>query len=611
MEEQRPDEYLADFELMYTKEELDKLEFELSKQQEEELEELYRIQLEAKQESDHSIIKDMLEATKEGAMNFINSFTDTMDTFDHMKNPKKVNSLDDNPIKRNPIGSPERPLKDAQKKPFDNNSTPTTEGMSEEGIKRFKRFESAYKQRTKSLTSPSKPANFKELPKAEQDAIKTTNNNEKLSGIRGYRFGPIVPPLSIDEFQSRYKEKLEKNPEFAQEKYEKHGKWVRQQNYSQLDDKLVEVFGFKNRSAAKKWREDNHLTPHETADGTYLVPEDLHASVNHDGYCMLITKKLAGKGKNALTQQEFDAAVRQEKVAYIKHEAKTRAVRAGKGIAMSIVRDFAKASLVIVIDETYTEFKEVKEGTLLDRIKRVINQIWEKIKSKCHHFIKNIWDTIKNGIKGALLSEFFTLLNDFVFKTFKNVFRVMRTMWGSIVKAFKIIFSGTAPWQERIFEATKILSSAVVGVIGFSLNELIEKGLTSIGIPFASFFAELLSGLFSGILSSIVLMIFDNLKRKFLEKSPYYKQMLVRTKINRINCARLDVSTLKTELKLQETYNFFSQTLVEIAYYRKTILDSESYSKNTLTAIDHHTDSTRLINEELQKMLEEANNEEF
>ena len=106
-------------------------------------------------------------------------------------------------------------------------------------------------------------------------------------------------------------------------------------------------------------------------------------------------------------------------------------------------------------------------------------------------------------------------------------------------------------------------------------------------------------------------MIFDNLKRKFLEKSPYYKQLLVRTKINRINCARLDISTIKTELQLQETYIFFSQALTEIAYYRKTIIDSESFSKNTITAIDHHIDSTRLINEELQKMLDEVNNEEF
>lgn len=600
MEEQRPDEYLADFELMYTKEELDKLEFELSKQQEEELEELSKLQQEAKLEGEHSIIKDLLEATKVGALNFVNSFTDTMDTFDHMKNPSEVNALDETDIQRkanlNTGDKPEsRPLSEAQKTPFDRNFTPTTNGMSAEGIKRFNRFESAYKQRTKSLTNLS--------TKSKINTSDANVNAETLSGLRGYRYGPIASPISSEDFKQMYETEAAAKPNIANNT----SQWIRSKNYAQMDDKLVEVFGFKDRNAAKEWREANHLTPHETAEGIYLVPEDVHASASHTGYCSLVRKKLKGD----INEQEFDDAIRQEKVAYIKHEAKNRAVRAGKGIAMSIVRDFAKASLVIVIDETYTEFKEEKEEKFLDRIKHLIKHIWEKIKSKCHHLIKNIWDTIKNGVKGALISEFFTLLNDFVFKTFKNVFRVMRTMWSSIIKAFKIIFSGTAPWQERIFEATKILSSAAVGVIGFSLNELIEKGLTSIGFPFATFFAELLSGLFSGILSAIVLMIFDNLKHKCLEKSPYYKQALVRTKINRINCAQLNVSTLKTELKLQETYNFFSQTLNEMAYYRNNILANEYESESILTKIDLHLDSSSYLNKELQEMIDATKNEKF
>lgn len=600
MKKERPIEYLADFELLYSKEELDKLEFELSKQQESELDELTRLQQEAKLDGEHNIIKDLLEATKEGSMNFVNSFTDTMDTFDHKKNPSEVNALDEFDIKRKARletgETPEsRPLSEAQKTPFDKNFTPTTDGMSAEGIKRFKRFESAYKQRSKSLTNLSTKSKIN-----TSDAIV---NAETLSGLRGYRYGPIANPISSEEFQQMYEAEVADKPIIANNT----SQWIRSKNYAQMDDKLVEVFGFKDRNAAKEWREANHLTPHETAEGIYLVPEDVHASASHRGYCSLVRKKLKGD----INEQEFDAAVRQEKIAYVKHEAKTRAVRAGKGIAMSIVRDFAKASLIIIIDETYIELKEEKEEKFLDRIKHLIMHIWEKIKSKCQHLIKNIWDTIKNGIKGSLISEFFNLLNDFVFKTFKNVFRVMRTMWSSIVKAFKIIFSGTAPWQERIFEATKILSSAAVGVIGFSLNELIEKGLTSIGIPFASFFAELLSGLFSGILSAIVLMLFDNLKHKFLEKSTYYKQALVRSRINNINCARLNISTLKTELKLQDTYNFFSDALNEMAYYRNNILANESESDYILTKIDSHLNSSCNYNKELQEIIDAAKNEKF
>ena len=51
------------------------------------------------------------------------------------------------------------------------------------------------------------------------------------------------------------------------------------------------------------------------------------------------------------------------------------------------------------------------------------------------------------------------------------------------------------------------------------LQSLIEKGLMSLGIPFASFIAECLSGLFSGIMSAVVLMLFDNVKKHFKAKS--------------------------------------------------------------------------------------------
>ena len=55
-------------------------------------------------------------------------------------------------------------------------------------------------------------------------------------------------------------------------------------------------------------------------------------------------------------------------------------------------------------------------------------------------------------------------------------------------------------FHNKVFEVAKVMTAGLVGVIGFSLNELIEKGLMSLGIPFASFIAECLSGLFSGIM---------------------------------------------------------------------------------------------------------------
>jgi hypothetical protein len=152
-------------------------------------------------------------------------------------------------------------------------------------------------------------------------------------------------------------------------------------------------------------------------------------------------------------------------------------------------------------------------------------------------------------------------------------------MWGSIKNAFKIICNKSYSWEERIFEATKILSAGVVGILGFSLNELIEKGLMSIGVPFASFIAECLSGLFAGIMSAIVLMLFDNLKKSYKTQSPCLQMSLANSKIICIESARLSLSTLKTDIMMRDTYQFVGGAFNHIAETRSDIIQRQAESE--------------------------------
>ena len=132
---------------------------------------------------------------------------------------------------------------------------------------------------------------------------------------------------------------------------------------------------------------------------------------------------------------------------------------------------------------------------------------------------------------------------------------------GKIKSAFKIIFSKdkNISWGERIFEASKVLAAGVVGIIGFSLNELIAKGLMSIGIPFASFIAECLSGLFAGIMSAIVIMLFDKFKKHFMTRSVAVQKLQQRSRLMCVHTAQIQISSLQLDLKVMETYNFIGQ----------------------------------------------------
>jgi len=602
-----PIEFLADYELEYTQEELDKLETQLSEQEEKELAELVELQQKAQLEGNHSFLKDMLEAAKEGAMNYLNSFTDTMDTFDHLKNPEDVNKWDNTIIE--PIDTSadkekasvdySRTMNDAHKSSVKWSSEHITDGMSDSGKRLFNNYEKAYNQRTKSLSQLSKDGN-------QINRSDTITNFETLSGLRGYRLGPVIPMPSAQQAKDGYNQYLKDNGGTGKTP----SSWLYENNMKQFDSELAKRLGFKTASEAKAWRKENKLTVHEGPDGMFMVPSDVHSAARHDGYRSMMTKYLKGE----LTKDDLNKYVRQEKIAFVKHEAKVRSARAVKGIGLSLVRDVMKTSIAIIIEETYNEFKEKKDGRLLERVKRLFKAIWEHIKEKCKKYfesiktaMKNVWNTVK----GSLLSEFFTLLNDFVFKTFKNIFKVMRTMWRSVVKAFKIIFSGEASWTERIIEASKVLSAGLVGVIGFSLNELIEKGLTSIGIPFSSFIAECLSGLFSGIMSAIVLMVFDSLKRKFISKSTYTQQSLIQAKLINIDCARLDISVLRTDMQMRDTFVFMGNTIAVIKETRDNIIIRENNVKDLLLEQKEIENKMKEQNRKLASLCAKFDDEDF
>ena len=190
----------------------------------------------------------------------------------------------------------------------------------------------------------------------------------------------------------------------------------------------------------------------------------------------------------------------------------------------------------------------------------------------------NLW----GNIKGSILSELFTTLNDFIFKTFKNVFKVIRQMWGSLKRAFSVIKNGTNSWSDRIFEASKILSAGIVSIIGFSLNEVIEKSLMSLGIPFSSFIAECMSGLFAGILSAIVLMLFDYTKSYINTENQKLLFNLKRTKIIAIDIAKIGISSLKTDIMMYETVSYFAFSYNEIEQKRNLIFTNQEFVKDNL-----------------------------
>lgn len=514
----------------------------------------------------HDLMHDLMDAVKKGAMDYVDSMTDTGETFSKAKDPDAVKSLNGNEIdKRNKPADKEsnanwetRKMEEAKLKPFDHNVSADTNGMSDSGKAKFEKYKEAYSQRLKTNTITSN---------GEGNSIKTSDpkqNYESLSGLRNYRIGPIVPMPDIESIKEGY------NAAKSEGKSCSAAGYIRTQNFNAFDDALKEKFGFSSRAEAKRWRESNHLTIHETGDGMFLVPTDVHDSSSHKGYCSKLSDILKGKEG---AEQAMKQYIRDEKIAYVKHEAKARGIRAAKGIGMSVVKDLLKHVIANLVTSFYEERKLIQENGFLNYIKTVLSNCWTKVKAKVMSILKNIGA----NVTGAIVTKLLNAVNDFLLGTFKRIFSVIRQMFGSIKNAVRILCSKEYSWQEKVYEAAKILSAGAVAILGFSLNEIIEKGLLAMAIPssIASFVAECLAGLFAGILSNIVLMLFDHTKKSLKVRDAHLQISLLQSKSIFVNTLRIDLTALKSQMDVYETYQFFGAILININETRNNIIATE------------------------------------
>lgn len=540
----------------------------------------------------HNLMSDLMEAVKKGAMDYVDAMTDTGETFSKAKDPNAVKRLNDVEIDKRtkPIDSESienwqtRRMEEAKGTPFDRNVTENTAGMSELGKIKFARYEEAYRQRLKTNTITSN---------GDNNSIKTSDsqqNLESLSGLRNYRIGPVVPMPNIESLKEGYKIAV------SEGKADSAAGYIREQNFNAFDNELMKKFGFSSRSEAERWRKSNHLTIHETSDGMYLVPTDVHDSSSHKGYCSKLSDILRGKEGAENAMQQY---IRDEKNAYIKHEATVRGIRAVKGVGLSVVKDLMKHIIANLVTSFYEQIKLVEEQGFLTYVKTVFLSCWEKVKVKAINILKNIGA----NISGAIGMELLNALNDFLLGTFKRLFSVIRQMFGSIKNAVKILCNKECSWQEKVFEASKILSAGAVAVLGFSLNEIIEKGLLSMAVPasIASFIAECLAGLFAGIFSNIVLMLFDNTKKSLKVRDEQLQLSLLQSRSLFIDNLKIDVAVLQSSRDICNTYIFFEESLYKIGKTRARIISAEerigAINANTRTLLETTNHFDQFISE--------------
>lgn len=281
-------------------------------------------------------------------------------------------------------------------------------------------------------------------------------------------------------------------------------------------------------------------------------------------------------------------------------KGKDLAVGVGKSTLAATGKMLVGESIKIVVSETYLEFtRNSSDESLMERAKRLIQKIMERAKRE----LSNLWHKVAQFAASNALSEIVNLIVNYFFSTVKNIFKLIRCMIGSIIKAVKIILDPSRPWQERLFEALKVVSAGIALASGTLLNELLDKAIST-NIPFlapvSGDISAVISGLVSSILSALVLMAFDSVKEELFADSPYKQLSLMKTRIVSIDSARLSLSTLRTDMMMRDTYEFVGNAFDYMAEKRADIIEQQCEAKRLDGAIDDEIDKQKERNNNIK-----------
>ena len=293
-------------------------------------------------------------------------------------------------------------------------------------------------------------------------------------------------------------------------------------------------------------------------------------------------------------------------------KGKDLAVGVGKSTLAATGKILVGESIKIVVSETCMEFSDnSSDESLMERAKRLVQRIIERVKKE----LAGMWHKVSQFAVSNALSEIVNLIINYFFSTVKNIFKLIRCMIGSIIKAIKIILDSSRPWQDRLFEALKVVSAGIALASGTLLNELLDKTIST-NIPFlapvSGDISAVISGLVSSILSALVLMAFDSVKEELFADSPYGQLSLLNTRIVSIDSARLSLSTLRTDMMMRDTYEFVGNAFGYMAEKRADIIEQQGEAKRLDNAIDDEIDEQKERNKNIKDISNKyLNDDEF
>jgi len=182
-----------------------------------------------------------------------------------------------------------------------------------------------------------------------------------------------------------------------------------------------------------------------------------------------------------------------------------------RGIQMGL-----RQALGFMITELVFSVKEEiaqSDGTVSGVINAIITGL-EKSVVRIKNEYKQIFAKFGEGLVSGILSSITSTITNTFITTSKNLGRIIRQAWASVVEAVSIIFFDTSQpyFCDRITSASKVLATGASVIIGAGVQETVEMKLVNVPIQntLKNIISTFAGSLASGFLSVTLLFYIDN-----------------------------------------------------------------------------------------------------
>ena len=186
---------------------------------------------------------------------------------------------------------------------------------------------------------------------------------------------------------------------------------------------------------------------------------------------------------------------------------------AGKGMQMGV-----RQVLGFVLTEVWFSIREALRNAgpgIGNKFDAIIDGLTDGYKVAIEKY-KDLIGKFGEGLVAGIMSSFTSTLCNIFFTTSKNLGRIIRQSWATIVEATKVLYfnPGSLYFCDRVTDAAKIIAVGASVVIGATAQEAVHTGLISNMPLLPSFLVDIVATfageLCTGLLSVSLLFIIDN-----------------------------------------------------------------------------------------------------